>query len=944
MLSSVSISNRSRSRSISPPQDITIPPRNELPNDETCISTSSNRIIRRIHAQQVEKRPRIIKRVARTEAVTPEPETSPTVGSVQEANSTEAQPQILHAAILSSAGFVPEHDNDERNEIYSTDSDGHGTKSSPQLSKKKKSIPLEDFATWLQQHASVLQRKHNIITDAQYDLLVFLLENNQSKQPPRLYVDEKEVNWARNLISTSGLALVTRKSPGAAASVAVVAKPKRLHQADFVLKEDASDATFFQNYFRITKYSEIASVIELAHQICGHGGYKNTFERLKYNYLFVTRDMCYEYKKRCTICNRTAPIKDKARKPLTVIDGKETFHHLQLDLIDYTRTPAPSGDQDKPYRYVAHLIDHFSTYHITEAIPDKKGITILHFLRKAFAQISYPLILHTDNGSEFVNSDVTEYLAEKNVEHRRGKPYHPQTQGKVERANRTLQEVMNKLIVQSNNTKNWFEVLYEATLAINTNLSSAIKRSPYEHVFCMQPVNTGHIGRENEIALMVSKTLERKDETQNQITNVSNEEDKGYDSPIVVDVEIDYQRYDAAKRVREESTINYKENLKKMKSKHDRLRNIYEYKVGEVVYVEIPHEYRLKEANKLPTVVIKVDDYENMKAYTLAYGAYRIEKKYFDNDLMKVPGQGGYYNVVMNMEKGEYVNTLATKLENNQLPAIPLQTAYSNYIKTIAPDEMLDEDNDEGETCYINYDDEKRDENVHDDAENIHNDENFDETFTSTNVLAKPLEAVITNKSTAEKKLVSVIIKDEMCSVCEMKVNVNETHIFCAECGRKMHEKKYCKFWEVQYTFEKRVYCSLSCHLRQENPEVSILKRSGKSYIILYKNGNTAKVTKSKVESLRQYVKMLHDFKERQKRTRENAEVIVVNESDENDEENIEVVDNSENKCCVCDEGLTAGNPHNCYACKRRMHGKIICSKGEKIYADDDKLYCDKCQ
>lgn len=44
----------------------------------------------------------------------------------------------------------------------------------------------------------------------------------------------------------------------------------------------------------------------------------------------------------------------------------------------------------------------------------------------------------TDNGSNFRSSDFAELLAERPIKHRRTKPYRPQTNGKVERFNRTM--------------------------------------------------------------------------------------------------------------------------------------------------------------------------------------------------------------------------------------------------------------------------------------------------------------------------------------------------------------------------------------------------------------------------------------------------------------------------------------------------------------------------
>ena len=46
--------------------------------------------------------------------------------------------------------------------------------------------------------------------------------------------------------------------------------------------------------------------------------------------------------------------------------------------------------------------------------------------------------LLSDNGSSYVASDLADWLDKQNIEHVRGAPYHPQTQGKIERWHQTL--------------------------------------------------------------------------------------------------------------------------------------------------------------------------------------------------------------------------------------------------------------------------------------------------------------------------------------------------------------------------------------------------------------------------------------------------------------------------------------------------------------------------
>jgi len=50
--------------------------------------------------------------------------------------------------------------------------------------------------------------------------------------------------------------------------------------------------------------------------------------------------------------------------------------------------------------------------------------------------------LLSDNGSCYVSGDLKEFLAEQSITHVRGKPLHPQTQGKIERYHRTMKNII----------------------------------------------------------------------------------------------------------------------------------------------------------------------------------------------------------------------------------------------------------------------------------------------------------------------------------------------------------------------------------------------------------------------------------------------------------------------------------------------------------------------
>jgi len=54
--------------------------------------------------------------------------------------------------------------------------------------------------------------------------------------------------------------------------------------------------------------------------------------------------------------------------------------------------------------------------------------------------------LLSDNGASYISGDLAEWLDDNGMDHVRGAPYHPQTQGKIERWHQTLK---NRILLEN---------------------------------------------------------------------------------------------------------------------------------------------------------------------------------------------------------------------------------------------------------------------------------------------------------------------------------------------------------------------------------------------------------------------------------------------------------------------------------------------------------------
>ena len=80
-------------------------------------------------------------------------------------------------------------------------------------------------------------------------------------------------------------------------------------------------------------------------------------------------------------------------------------------------------------------------------LTNKTAANVLHYLEAEYIpRYGPPEVLITDRGLEFRNELVKGYLAALGVDVRNTTPYHPQTNGKVERFHRTLKAILRKLV------------------------------------------------------------------------------------------------------------------------------------------------------------------------------------------------------------------------------------------------------------------------------------------------------------------------------------------------------------------------------------------------------------------------------------------------------------------------------------------------------------------
>ena len=166
--------------------------------------------------------------------------------------------------------------------------------------------------------------------------------------------------------------------------------------------------------------------------------------------------------------NRTkAPL-----QPLPAID--EPFQRVAVDIV------GPLKRTKRGNRYILTLMDFASRY--PEAIPLCRidAETVADALCTTFTRFGIPQEILSDQGSQFMCTLTKRLMELLEVKQLRTSPYHPQTDGMLERLHSTLKRMLQK---RGEIGKDWDEFLPYACFAYRDAVHSATWYSPFQLLF-----------------------------------------------------------------------------------------------------------------------------------------------------------------------------------------------------------------------------------------------------------------------------------------------------------------------------------------------------------------------------------------------------------------------------------------------------------------------------
>ncbi|PIK39039.1 Retrovirus-related Pol polyprotein from transposon [Apostichopus japonicus] len=176
---------------------------------------------------------------------------------------------------------------------------------------------------------------------------------------------------------------------------------------------------------------------------------KKTLKRIRELYYWSGyRGHVEKWCKSCDACASRKGPRKKANASLKQYGAGHVLQRCAMDIMG----PLPVSSRGN--RYVVVIADYFTKWTEAFAIADMEAETVARVLVEEFiCRFGVPEELHTDQGRQF-ESELFQHMCRLlDIHKTRTTPFHPQSDGMVERFNRTLEDMLS--LVVSENQKDW---------------------------------------------------------------------------------------------------------------------------------------------------------------------------------------------------------------------------------------------------------------------------------------------------------------------------------------------------------------------------------------------------------------------------------------------------------------------------------------------------------
>ena len=295
----------------------------------------------------------------------------------------------------------------------------------------------------------------------------------------------------------------------------------RREQKKFVIKDSLlykgseenkkSPDYFLQLVVPKGKYRDLA--IKGCHDQAGHQGIARTKSLLADRFWWPGMLLkAEEVVKGCITCIKHQGKKVRAMMTPNFITNPGELLHVDFTSVESNLNPK---EQTKSINILV-VSDHFTRHAMAFLTPDQEAATVARVLWKGYFSIfGLPQRMMSDRGTNFTAGIIKELSNLLGIDRVLTSPYHPQTNGQVERLNRTIFGLIGKM--SDEQKVEWSQHLHALIHAYNCTRSAITGYSPYFLMFGRRPrmpvdlhfpvIPGGKAEKVNEYVLKLEKRL-----------------------------------------------------------------------------------------------------------------------------------------------------------------------------------------------------------------------------------------------------------------------------------------------------------------------------------------------------------------------------------------------------------------------------------------------------
>ena len=236
---------------------------------------------------------------------------------------------------------------------------------------------------------------------------------------------------------------------------------------------------FISKIKTITCEAEKQEIMNIFHNspVGGHQGVTRTLKRIKtmYHWDTMNNDVAL-FVKNCASC-QTNKLTSNPKIPMKITTtSSKPFEKVYLDIVG----PLPLSHLHN--KYILTFQDDLTKFSCGIPVQNAEAKTIAEaFVTEIICKHGIPETLLTDQGSNFLSEMFSEMCKLLKIRKLQTTPYHPQTNGALERSHRTLAEFLRHYV--DRDPHSWDTWIPYATFVYNTTSHTSTNFTPHELLY-----------------------------------------------------------------------------------------------------------------------------------------------------------------------------------------------------------------------------------------------------------------------------------------------------------------------------------------------------------------------------------------------------------------------------------------------------------------------------